>query len=84
MDLVEASYVTKDYELYDKILVLMRYGEAKHNVFEREYARTNVVPGEEANEDQDYPADPSLTGKVGCEFYMHMHASCFLSCMKMF
>jgi hypothetical protein len=65
MDLVEASYATKDYESYDKILVLMRHGEAKHNVFEREYARTNGVPREKANEDQDYPVDPFLTGKVG-------------------
>jgi hypothetical protein len=65
MDLVEASYAAKD-ESYDKILVLMRHGEAKHNVFEREYARTNGVPREKANEDQYYPVDPSLTGKVGC------------------
>lgn len=65
MDLVEASYAAKDHESYDKILVLMRHGEAKHNVFEREYARTNGTPREEANKDKDYPVDPMLTGKVG-------------------
>ncbi|KAL3815929.1 hypothetical protein ACHAXA_008303 [Cyclostephanos tholiformis] len=65
MDLVEAPYAAKDHESYDKILVLMRHGEAKHNVFEREYARTNGAPREKANDDQNYPVDPSLTGK-GC------------------
>ena len=65
IDLVEASYAAKDHESYDKILVLMRHGEAKHNVFEREYARTNGTPREEANKDKDYPVDPMLTGKVG-------------------
>ena len=65
MDLVEALYAAKDLESYDKILVLMRHGEAKHNVFEREYARTNGTPREEANKDKNYPVDPMLTGKVG-------------------
>lgn len=65
MDLVEASYAVRDYETYDKILVLMRHGEAKHNTFEREYAQSKDVPREKANGDDDYPVDPMLTGK-GC------------------
>jgi hypothetical protein len=64
MDLIEASYAARDHESFDKILVLLRHGEAKHNVFEREYARTNDTPREEANKDPDYPTDPTLTGKV--------------------
>ena len=64
MDLVEASYAARDNESFDKILVLMRHGEAKHNAFEREYALANGTPREEANKDPDYPIDPMLTGKV--------------------
>ncbi len=67
MDLIEASYAVRDHESFDKILVLMRHGEAKHNVFERDYAQTNGTLREEANEDPDYPIDPMLTGKVGHE-----------------
>jgi broad specificity phosphatase PhoE len=65
MDLVEASYAVRDYETYDKILILMRHGEAKHNTFEREYAQSKGVPREKANDDENYPVDPMLTGK-GC------------------
>lgn len=72
MDLVEAAYAAKDYESYDKILILMRHGEAKHNVFQREFANakkgrsvTDASTVEESNMDEDHPIDPMLTGK-GC------------------
>jgi len=65
MDLVESSYAVRDYETYDKILILIRHGEAKHNTFEREYAQSKGVPREKANDDENYPVDPMLTGK-GC------------------
>jgi len=65
MDLVEASHAVRDHESYDKILILMRHGEAKHNVFERRYAQENGTTMEEANVHGDYPVDPVLTGK-GC------------------
>jgi len=65
MDLVEASHAARDYESYDKILILMRHGEAKHNVFERDYVEKTGTSNEEANSDQDYPVDPMLTGR-GC------------------
>ncbi|KAL7445598.1 hypothetical protein ACHAXH_007752 [Discostella pseudostelligera] len=63
MDLVEASYAARDHESYDKILILMRHGEAKHNVFEREYARKHGASMMDANDDEAYPVDPMLTGK---------------------
>ncbi|KAL7541998.1 hypothetical protein ACHAXR_011662 [Thalassiosira sp. AJA248-18] len=65
MDLVEASYAARDHDSYDKILILLRHGEANHNVFEREYAQKHGTKMEEANSDEDYPVDPMLTGK-GC------------------
>mmetsp|Transcript_38002 Transcript_38002/g.68438 ORF Transcript_38002/g.68438 Transcript_38002/m.68438 type:complete len:358 (+) Transcript_38002:83-1156(+) len=65
MDLVEAAYAARDHESYDKILILMRHGEAKHNVFERKYVQKNGTAMGEANADGDYPVDPMLTGK-GC------------------
>jgi len=65
MDLVEASYAAHDHESYDKILILMRHGEAKHNIFEREYVEKNDTSMEEANSDEEYPVDPILTGR-GC------------------
>ena len=64
MDLVEASYAARDHESYDKILVLMRHGEAQHNVFERKYVQETGASMEAANMDEDYPVDPMLTGKV--------------------
>jgi len=60
MDLVEAAYAARDVESYDKILILMRHGEAKHNSFESAFDNAN-----EANAHEDYPQDPMLTGK-GC------------------
>jgi len=65
MDLVEASHAARDREAYDKVLILMRHGEAMHNVFERNYSQENGTAMEEANEDDEYPVDPMLTGK-GC------------------
>jgi broad specificity phosphatase PhoE len=65
MDLVEASFAARDQESYDKILILLRHGEAQHNAFEGEYARTHGKSMEDANFDDDYPVDPELTGK-GC------------------
>lgn len=65
MDLVDASHAARDHESYDKILILLRHGEAQHNVFEREYAQKNGTSMEEANADGDYPTDPMLTGR-GC------------------
>ncbi|KAL3773490.1 hypothetical protein ACHAWO_012751 [Cyclotella atomus] len=71
MDLVEAAQAAKDYESYDKILILMRHGEAKHNEFQREYVQrqgkyvTDSSTVEESNMDEDHPVDPMLTGK-GC------------------
>ena len=71
MDLVEAAYAAKDYESYDKILILMRHGEAKHNQFQREYVQKHgiIAPNsstvEKSNLDEDHPIDPMLTGK-GC------------------
>lgn len=65
MDLVEASHAARDHESYDKILILMRHGEAKHNVFERNYVHQNGTSMEEANSHDEYPIDPMLTGK-GC------------------
>lgn len=70
MDLVEASYAARDHESYDKILILMRHGEAKHNTFERDYAQKNGTSMEEANSDENYPVDPMLTGKV-CGVLFH-------------
>ena len=64
MNLIEASLAVRD-ESYDKILILMRHGEAKHNVFESQYAQEHGTSFEQANEDEDYPVDPMLTGK-GC------------------
>ena len=64
MDLIEAAFAARDVESYDKILILMRHGEAKHNVFEREYEQKHGS-FEHANEDENYPVDPLLTGK-GC------------------
>lgn len=63
MDLVEASYAARSDE-YDKILILLRHGEADHNVFERQYAEKNGASMVEANSESDYPIDPMLTGKV--------------------
>jgi hypothetical protein len=71
MDLVEASYAARDHESYDKILILMRHGEAKHNVFEKEYARKHGTSMMDANADEEYPVDPMLTGKV-CEFLVQL------------
>jgi hypothetical protein len=70
MDLVEAAFAARDYESYDKVLILMRHGEAKHNQFQREFVRKHgkSVEGksvEESNLDEDHPVDPMLTGK-GC------------------
>lgn len=71
MDLVEAAYAAKDHESYDKILILMRHGEAKHNAFQREFVKkqgkyiTDSSTVEESNMDEDHPVDPMLTGK-GC------------------
>jgi len=67
VDLVEAAHAARDHEMYDKILILMRHGEAEHNVFERNYVEKNGTTMEEANADEDYPTDPMLTGKV-CYF----------------
>mmetsp|Transcript_16720 Transcript_16720/g.24754 ORF Transcript_16720/g.24754 Transcript_16720/m.24754 type:complete len:345 (+) Transcript_16720:51-1085(+) len=64
MNLIEAALAVQD-ESYDKILILMRHGEAKHNVFERQYAQKHGSSFEQANEDEHYPVDPMLTGK-GC------------------
>ncbi|KAK1736491.1 phosphoglycerate mutase family protein [Skeletonema marinoi] len=64
MNLIEAALAVQD-ESYDKILILMRHGEAKHNVFERQYAQKHGCSFEQANEDENYPVDPMLTGK-GC------------------
>lgn len=63
MNLIEAALAVQD-ESYDKILILMRHGEAKHNEFERKYAQKHGS-FEQANEDENYPVDPMLTGK-GC------------------
>lgn len=65
MDLIEAALAVRDVESYDKILILMRHGEAKHNAFERDYAQKHGSSFEDANDDENYPADPMLTGK-GC------------------
>lgn len=62
MDLVEAAEAVRDAEAYDKILVLMRHGEAGHNKFEKKWKEAGKKP-EEANGDEDYPVDPFLTGK---------------------
>eukprot|EP00577_Skeletonema_sp_RCC1716_P032211 CAMPEP_0113414636 /NCGR_PEP_ID=MMETSP0013_2-20120614/24128_1 /TAXON_ID=2843 ORGANISM="Skeletonema costatum, Strain 1716" /NCGR_SAMPLE_ID=MMETSP0013_2 /ASSEMBLY_ACC=CAM_ASM_000158 /LENGTH=344 /DNA_ID=CAMNT_0000301517 /DNA_START=48 /DNA_END=1082 /DNA_ORIENTATION=- /assembly_acc=CAM_ASM_000158 len=64
MNLIEAALAVQD-ESYDKILILMRHGEAKHNLFERQYAQKHGSSFEQANEDENYPVDPMLTGK-GC------------------
>ena len=64
MDLIETAHAARDHECYDKILILMRHGEAKHNVFEREWVKKHGRSMEEANLDEDYPVDPMLTGKV--------------------
>ena len=72
MDLIQSSNAVHDRESYDKILILMRHGEGKHNVFEREWLRkstttkltNNTTTMEEANGEEDYPLDPMLTGKV--------------------
>jgi broad specificity phosphatase PhoE len=65
MNLNEAAVAARDTASYDKILILMRHGEAKHNVFEREYAKEHGTTFEHANEHEDYPIDPLLTGR-GC------------------
>jgi broad specificity phosphatase PhoE len=65
MNLIEAALAARDVESYDKILILMRHGEAKHNVFERDFAQKYGSTFEHANQHEDYPVDPMLTGK-GC------------------
>lgn len=68
MDLVEAAYAAKDTESYDKILILMRHGEAQHNVFQRQFLSSQELTSstvEASNMDKDHPLDPMLTGK-GC------------------
>lgn len=69
LDLLQAADAVHDRESFDKILVLMRHGEARHNIFERVWAKKNAhnhgKPMEEANGEEDYPVDPMLTGK-GC------------------
>lgn len=65
MNLIEAALAVRDVESYDKILILMRHGEAKHNAFEREYAKKHGSSFQHANDDENYPVDPMLTGK-GC------------------
>ena len=77
MDLVEASFAARDRESYDKVLILMRHGEAKHNVFEREYARKHGTSMMDANADDNYPVDPMLTGKV-CEFQVQLESMLLL------
>ena len=63
MDLVEAAKAARDVESYDKILLLMRHGEAQHSVFQRKWAEDGNDP-DMAEESEDYPCDPLLTGKV--------------------
>ena len=71
MCLVEAASAAKDHDSYDKILILMRHGEAKHNQFQREFVQkhgklvTDSSSVEESNMEEDHPIDPILTGK-GC------------------
>jgi len=67
LDLIQAADAVHDRESFDKILILMRHGEARHNVFEREWATHHhgKAAMEEANGEEDYPVDPMLTGK-GC------------------
>lgn len=65
MDLIQASHAVHDNESYDKILILMRHGEARHNVFERKWVQQHGGNIEDANLEEDYPVDPLLTGK-GC------------------
>lgn len=71
MDLVEAAYAARDYESYDKILILMRHGEAEHNKFQHQFVQkkgilvTDSSSVEESYMDEDHPVDPMLTGR-GC------------------
>ncbi|EED94262.1 predicted protein [Thalassiosira pseudonana CCMP1335] len=64
MDLVQAAYAAHDYESYDKVMILMRHGEARHHAFHREQLMIGKTI-EESNLDEEYPVDPMLTGK-GC------------------
>lgn len=63
MDLVQAAYAARDYESYDKVMILMRHGEARHHAFHREQLMIGKTI-EESNLDEEYPVDPMLTGKV--------------------
>ena len=64
MSLVEAADAVRDGEAYDKILILMHHGEAEHQVFERRWVEAGNGTIDDAQNDEDYPADPMLTGKV--------------------
>lgn len=64
MSLVEAADAVRDGEAYDKILILIHHGEAEHQVFERRWVEAGNGTIDDAQNDEDYPADPMLTGKV--------------------
>ena len=63
MDLVDAAVAARDVESYDKILILMRHGEAQHNAFEKKWVQEGNDP-DTVEDDENYPLDPLLTGKV--------------------
>lgn len=64
MSLVDAADAARDGEAYDKILILLHHGEAQHQVFERRWVEAGNGTVDDAQNDEDYPADPMLTGKV--------------------
>ena len=58
--MVEASMMAKNPDV-DKILILMRHGEAGHNVFERDYKASGRMGV--AGFDKECPQDPLLSSK---------------------
>ena len=64
MSLVEAADAAREGEAYDKILILLHHGEAQHQVFERRWVEAGNGSIDNAQYDEDYPADPMLSGKV--------------------
>ena len=63
VDLAQATVAARDPELCDKVLLLVRPGEARYSVFEKEWAEMGNDPGD-AVMSEDYPRDAQLTGRV--------------------
>jgi len=63
IDLIQAASALNDQNSVDKILLLVRHGEAEHDVFERNWKEAGNDPNQ-AISHEDYPHDPFLTPKV--------------------